>query len=144
MYIAPKKDCLGRNNIHKLCYYYYVPILDCIALLIKSGYTMNQVLPQHEHSNKLFDFSSGKACKRNDFFKDNNNGIQIILFHNAFQLFNPLGSSKHKHKLVGVYMSLRNIPLNCRSKVFFSISIIIYRAEPEIFWLQKCFQSHFI
>lgn len=60
------------------------------------------------------DISDQNNIKDNDFFK---NGLRIILFQDAFEICNPLGSSKTKFKLVGVYMVLGNLPPHMRSKI---------------------------
>lgn len=63
-----------------------------------------------------FDFNDGNAVKKNDFFERNFNALKIILYQDAFEMCNPIGSSKGKFKVVGVYMILGNLPPYLRSK----------------------------
>ena len=41
----------------------------------------------------------------------------MILYQDAFEVVNPLGSAKSKHKLVGVYYTLGNLPSYMRSNI---------------------------
>lgn len=66
--------------------------------------------------NTLCDFSDGTIYKNNSFFSSENN-LEIIVFQDAFELCNPLGSSKKKHKLVGFYFIVGNLPLKYRSNI---------------------------
>lgn len=42
--------------------------------------------------------------------------MQIILFQDAFEICNPLGSAKSKYKIIGVYLTLGYLPSYMRSK----------------------------
>jgi hypothetical protein len=55
--------------------------------------------------------------KQNEFFKANQNGLQIIIYQDAFKVANPLGSARGKHKLLTVYYMLGNIMPAVRSGV---------------------------
>jgi len=69
------------------------------------------------NSNALFDIKDGSVLKNNNFFRNNKYTLQIILYQDAFEICNPLGSAKKKFKLVGIYMVLGNLPPYLRSKV---------------------------
>lgn len=47
----------------------------------------------------------------------NDNCLKIILYQDAFELCNTLGSSRKKHKILGVYMTLANLNPWHRSKI---------------------------
>lgn len=49
-------------------------------------------------------------------FQDDNT-LQIILFQDAFELVNPLGSAKSKHKVLPFYFTLGNIYPEYRSQI---------------------------
>lgn len=63
------------------------------------------------------DIQSGNVIKNNNFLHGNKNTLQIILYQDAFEVYNPLGASKKKFKLVGLYMILGNLSAYLRSKV---------------------------
>src|SRR5947199_10115322 len=52
----------------------------------------------------------GNVYKNNKFFKENPDALRIILYQDAFEIVNPIGAAKKKHKLLAIYMSLGNIP----------------------------------
>src|SRR6218665_284616 len=43
--------------------------------------------------------------------------ISVILYQDAFEVVNPIGSAKSKHKVLGVYMILGNLLTHNRSKI---------------------------
>ena len=55
--------------------------------------------------------------KSNPFFIENHNALQILLFQDACEISNPLGSAKKKHKLLAVYYTLGNLDPRCRSQI---------------------------
>ncbi len=73
-----------------------------------------------EHSPKspsdvLSDISDGQIFKNNDFFAQNPSCVKLILYQDAFEVVNPLGSAKTRHKVLAVYASVANLPLHVRS-----------------------------
>ena len=64
----------------------------------------------------LFDIAEGKIVQENSFFK-NKNILHIGLYEDAFELCNPIGSSKGKFKVLGIYMLLMNLPSYFRSRI---------------------------
>lgn len=69
--------------------------------------------------------------KKNILFNQVRKNIEIILFQDAFEICNPLGSSKKKHKLIGVYMMLGNIPHQYRSCIR-NIQLVMLCKESHI------------
>lgn len=117
-YVAPVCISLGRNDNHEMCDYYYVPILETLKMLLRNKFVKEQWCAKRKLSNNCFsDIMDGKVFTDNSFFSENENALQLIIFQDAFEICNPIGTSRKKHKLVGMYMTLGNIfPYN-RSKV---------------------------
>lgn len=118
--VEPVKIILGRNNQHKLCHYYYIPVKETLKTMILNDNVrskINSVNTSSHSVHALKDISDGLAFKNNIFFQANPDALQIILYVDAFELCNPLGSSRTKHKLLAAYMTLGNIPSHARSKV---------------------------
>ena len=76
----------------------------------------NWVPVQRERS-EYTDIQDGQVFKRNPFFKENPEGLQLIIFQDSFEVVNPLGSARVKHKVLGVYYTLANVDARCRSQV---------------------------
>jgi hypothetical protein len=55
--------------------------------------------------------------KRNLFFIKFPNAIKVLLFQDALEVVNPLGSAKKKHKVLAMYATLGNIHPENRSKI---------------------------
>lgn len=117
--VMPEQINLGYNNNHKKCHYHYIPILKTIKVLLQHSDIRHFCLNSYNNydSNVLFDIKDGSVIKNNNFFHNNKNALQIILYQDAFEVCNPLGASKKKFKLVGIYMVLGNLPAYLRSKV---------------------------
>lgn len=101
--------------------FFYVPILQTLTALMKNS-NVYSFLRKDTGSNKftgnLFtDVTDGQVFRENTFFQSNPNAFRIILYQDAFEICNPLGSSRKIYKLLAVYMVLGNIPVYSRSKV---------------------------
>jgi len=117
--VMPVQINLGFDNNHKQCFYHYIPILNTIKVLLQNSDIQHFCLNSFHtyNSNALFDIKDGSVLKNNNFFRNNKYTLQIILYQDAFEICNPLGSAKKKFKLVGIYMVLGNLPPYLRSKV---------------------------
>ena len=51
-----------------------------------------------------------------------------MLFQNNFEIANPLGSAKKKHKIIGVYLTLSNIYFYNRSTIA-HMQLVLLRKE---------------
>ena len=69
---------------------------------------------QCDSKSSFFEIKDGKIVKEYAFFI---NGLRVILSEDAFEICNPVGSSKGKFKIVGIYMFLGNLPSFMRSKI---------------------------
>ncbi|XP_049333152.1 uncharacterized protein LOC125804583 isoform X1 [Astyanax mexicanus] len=90
-------------------------ILDCQTILDQAvNLTTVDKEPQRTCVQAYRSFFDG------DFFKDNGllskqESISLILYIDEFEICNPLGTSKRKHKICGVYWILGNLPPACSS-----------------------------
>ncbi len=63
----------------------------------------------------LSDSCDGKVFMSNTFFQENPSCLKLVLYQDAFEVVNPLGSVKKKHKVLAVYFSLLDKPPHVRS-----------------------------
>lgn len=118
-FVTASEIFLGQNNIKQNCYMQYVPIIDTIKTLLTDENIIKHINEYGERSMKegtLCDVMDGAAYRKNDIFK-NPNSLSIILFQDAFEVVNPLGSARKKHKIIGVYFTLANLHPSYRSNV---------------------------
>lgn len=117
-YVEPKKVFLGRDENRTERFAYYVPVLNTLKNMLQSG--LMSSAPYDNAVSKpgvLCDCHDGKVFKSNTFFQENASCLKLILYQDAFEVVNPLGSAKRKHKLLAVYFSLLNLPPHVRSNV---------------------------
>jgi hypothetical protein len=114
-YIAPTEIVLGHDTNQKKHSYQYVSPLDSLKSILKN----ENHITFNENNTQQFkcynDISDGSVYQNNEIF--NEPSIKLILYQDAFECVNPLGSAKTKHKLVGVYYTLGNLAPHLRSKI---------------------------
>ncbi|KAJ8034877.1 hypothetical protein HOLleu_21895 [Holothuria leucospilota] len=116
-YVSPVAVNLGVDEISgSQRIGYYVPILQTIKTMVNPKILREQS-PQCSQDGKIRHFVDGEIYKQNELFKQNPSALQIVLFQDAFEVSNPLGSAKGKHKLLAVYFTLGNLEYHYRSKI---------------------------
>ncbi|XP_049517976.1 uncharacterized protein LOC125943242 [Dermacentor silvarum] len=103
-FVPPSEISLGLNKQNLASVYHYVPIESLIQFLMSSA-----PAPQPNMVETSFDLISGQVFKQSQ-----ENEIQVVLYQDEFEIANPLGSARGNFKLLGVYMTLGNLPLHCR------------------------------
>lgn len=117
-YVEPNKLLLGRDENGKDQFAYYVPIKDTLKCLLQSKLWQDKTAHMTEQSAEtgvLSDISDGHLFKQSEFFKQNPSSLRLVLYQDAFEVANPLGSAKAKHKVLAVYVSVANLPPHVRS-----------------------------
>lgn len=120
-YVHPVKIDLIKvldNGIQEASFFYYVPILKTLQVMLKNKNVFDMCFREvNTKDGCFFDIYDGNIFKHNSFFVKYPHAIRLILFQDAFELCNPLGSSRKKHKIVGIYMVLGNLYPWFRSKL---------------------------
>ena len=116
-YVSPLEVYLGRNECQRLKYYQYVPIKDSLKNLFSFKSVESQYLAQTllRCENVYEDITDGEVFKSNPFFSENPMALKLILYQDSFEVVNPLGSAKSKHKILAVYYSLADLLPHHRS-----------------------------
>lgn len=133
-FIEPTEVFLGKNNLRKDCYIQYVSIISTLQTLLKNQDISEQFREYEQRKNKvgqLEDVMDGAVYKQNSLFKNCPNSLAIILFQDAFEVVNPLGSAKKKHKVIGVYFTLLNFHPSYRSNID-NIQLLILCREVDL------------
>lgn len=105
----------GQNESGKECFGQYVPVKNTIESLLSS----ESVLEQRQQAkirvqpeNVLQDVWDGAIIK-NLLLNHTAPLLGVILYQDSFEVVNPLGSGRKKHKILAVYLTLANIlPFN--------------------------------
>ncbi|XP_035848765.1 uncharacterized protein LOC118493311 [Sander lucioperca] len=92
----------------------YIPILQSLQHLLAHKAVLehlktqqNQLLSVHQEYRTIRD---GEYYKQNHFLSAEGLRIAVNLYVDDFEICNPLGTSRKKHKLCGVYWVLGNLP----------------------------------
>lgn len=95
----------------------YVPILKSLSQVLNNSSIQENVLRSVRHcaSGHYTSFHDGSHFKENKFLSDEDLRISLLLYCDDFEICNPLGTSKKKHKVTGVYWVLADIPSVLRS-----------------------------
>lgn len=63
------------------------------------------------------DVKDGEGFQSNPMLKADPSSLGLILYQDAFEVVNPLGSGKKKHKVLEVYLTLTDILPHNRSSI---------------------------
>jgi len=118
-YCEPVEVFIGYDSNMNPKTYQYIPICQSIASLYQhfpSHFDFFQNVDDAHHSEYLEDVTDGSAFKQSPLYSERKT-FRIILYQDAFEVVNPLGSAKKKHKLIGVYYTLANFAAEKRSNI---------------------------
>lgn len=74
-------------------------------------------------------FHAGTHFKANKLFSDNDLAIALNLYVDEFEVCNPLGTLRKKHKVTAVYWVLANVPQLFRSSLTSIFLAILCKAD---------------
>jgi len=124
IYVAPER--IGPP-ISKTVFYYVHIAETLIAAFKDKSNKISLEPPVQLDPNILTDVTDGLAYKNNRFFQENPRSIRIILFQDGFEICSGYG--RNKHKLVGVYMTIANIPPHIRTHVNSIYLVALYKEK---------------
>ena len=95
-----------------------MPILKSLQQLLNNKDIVSNILTRHSGKAPQFSsFKDGKYFKLNEFYSDGELRISLILYADDFEICNPLGTSRKKHKVTAFYWVLANVPSELRSQL---------------------------
>ena len=92
----------------------YIPILDGIEQLLSNQRIFEMVIwhpPEHDNDT-LYDIFDRECFKNNTISQQHKNGLQVIHYHDEFDIRNPLGIHISTNKVELYYYNLGNISPN--------------------------------
>lgn len=92
----------------------YVPVLRTLQRLLNGGDVINKVLEEVNTETQLGHYNSssdGLYFKENLLLSGENLTISLANYIDKFEICNPLGTSRKKHKSCAVYWVLANLPV---------------------------------
>ncbi|RVE72780.1 hypothetical protein OJAV_G00041440 [Oryzias javanicus] len=91
----------------------YVPVLKTLKQLLKQKTILSKVVEchtdRHSVNGEYKCFQDGSHFKNNGFLSSEELILSLCVYIDDFEICNPLGTSRKKHKLCGVYWILGNL-----------------------------------
>ena len=143
-YVHPQPIFLGFDENRKEQYAQYVPIKHTLTTLLKHTDVLEQGSTSENESSThiLNDVCDGSVFKSSPLFAESGLTLKVILYQDAFEVVNPLGSAKKKHKLLGVYFTLANFDPFHRSTVDnLQLLLLCREADFKYFGHEKVFSQ---
>lgn len=101
--------------------FHYVPIMKSLHEVLKKKEIQDLLTHSRETDSssetQYKSFHDGTNFKNNTLLSENNPAISLILYVDDFEVCNPLGTSRKKHKITAVYWVLANVPPLLRSSL---------------------------
>ena len=85
----------GHNDRGYKRHYHYMPVLESLRAMLKQE-SFNPLLVE---DGTLCDFTDGYVIRSNGVFASHPDSSKVMLFQDVFEVANPLGSTKQKHKV---------------------------------------------
>ncbi|KAJ8671532.1 hypothetical protein QAD02_002791 [Eretmocerus hayati] len=118
-YVPPQRIFICNPNGEVTEFNYsYVPIFETLKVMLKNKEIREYCINSNVTSNSsgFFDIKDGNVVKDNVFFQQKN-VILLGIFQDAFEICSPIGYHKKKHKMIGFYFTILNLPTHLRSKL---------------------------
>lgn len=117
----------------------YIPLLQSLREILSHNKLLNRVIEEHIAQENRKDlhgdqrvytsFRDGEHYKTNSFLAVDALRISIKLYIDDFEVCNPLGTSRKKHKLCGVYWVLDNLPPGSHSTLSSIYLAVVCKSE---------------
>ncbi|XP_052433435.1 uncharacterized protein LOC127974294 [Carassius gibelio] len=110
-YVEPVPIRLGQNEAGKECFVQYVPVKKTIESLLHCKSVREQYNDVHSRvrlKDILKDVWDGENITANLHHADES-ALGLVLYQDAFEVANPLGSGKKKHKILAMYLTLADL-----------------------------------
>lgn len=79
-------------KLNDKCHFQYVPVIETLKRIVKDKSVFHEWnIKKESEEGMLEDFTDGTVFQENQFFKDNPDAIQIILYQDSFEIVNPIG-----------------------------------------------------
>jgi len=114
-FVKPQEIVLGHKSTGKPAVFSYISVSSVLKLMLSNDDIRHQVLSGNTVlpcTDALGSFTDGNIYKDHTFFSEHPNGIRLHFYLDEFEVCNPLGSKRGKHKVLAVYYLVGN--LNCK------------------------------
>lgn len=93
----------------------YVPLCEVLKCILEHSQLSNECSSYSCADGYMHSIFDGSAFKNHEYFAGDTSKLCLQLYSDEFEVCNPLGSKRGKHKLTGVYFSVLNFDVKLRS-----------------------------
>ena len=106
--ISRKLSKQKRSLVEKDECFFYIPLIESLSQLLSNKRIAKLIIrkPKQCDGDIYYDICDGQMFKSDKYFGDHPDALQIIIYHDAVEVCNPLGSQAGKHKLDMFYYTL--------------------------------------
>lgn len=116
-HVEPVPICMGQNEAGKERFVQYIPIKQTLEALFQCKSVSDQYNEVHTRAQTkdvFKDVWDGENITENPVQTES---LHLILYQDAFEVVNPLGSGKKKHKVLAMYLTLADLLPHNRSSI---------------------------
>ncbi len=116
----PVQYTLRDSSGNKTGSYSYVPICEVLRKCCSHEDIWDQIQTElivEKDELVLNDYRDGLYFKNHKFFAGNPQALRLNLYEDEFEVCNPLGSKRNKHKLCAIYYTVGNVGTKYCSQV---------------------------
>lgn len=138
--VEPQEIYLGKNSKRQDRSFQYIPILDNLRQILKHDDVCRQIFTLPQQSPGIYsDFTDGLFYKENVIFKIvdiNSPPLSLILYFDEFEIVNPIGAFRKKHKISAFYYMIGNLNPGNRSNIYVvQLAILCHTSDVKFFGL---------
>lgn len=114
-YVHPNEVIIGTSATGKPITCSYIPITSVLKLVLSNNDFSEQIMTNsyiHSEDDLLSSFVDASYFKEHSVFSKDPNAIRLHFYADEFEVCNPLGSKRGKHKVLAVYYYIGNT--NCK------------------------------
>lgn len=139
--IEPVEISLGYNSKRKFCTFQYVPLLPTLNKLLQHDDVCSDVFSSVVRNDGCYrDIADGLYFKTNPLFARTEKGpppLVLLFYFDEFEVCNPIGAYRKKHKLSAFYYILGNLKPHNRSNLsVIQLSILVRSVDLKYFGLE--------
>ncbi|XP_064463671.1 uncharacterized protein LOC135374657 [Ornithodoros turicata] len=139
-FVEPRTIVIGTDERGKRNVFHYVPILEILKNLLEVPDIYSNFCCPDKEDGYLKTAFDGTAFIDHAYFNGDEEMICIQLYADEFEVCDPLGSKRGKHKLLGVYFSILNLPQRIRSSLSqIHLVLLVNHTHISAYGLDKVF-----
>jgi len=141
-YVEPLEMKLGVNKYGRPSICHYISVQETLQCLLQDSSVAEYLnSPELSDCNIFRDLHDGYVYKHVKQTVKQMPFIQLILYQDAFEVVNPIGAARKKHKIMAVYMALANLPPHLRTSIDNLQLVLLCRdSDVNVFGQDKIFQ----